>query len=286
MLTDLSRPFLARSAARCLTACALAAGVLAAAPAARAQPNAQDDISQMTLLPGWITERGTRMAGVRITLAPGWKTYWRAPQGIGIPPQFDWAGSQNVARAQVHFPAPEVLDSFGQLSLAYSDEVVFPVELTLQDPAKPVRLALSLSYGVCAEVCVPALSGAALAIPPEATGGGAAIRAAWNTRPVAAAAAGFTGAGCTIRPAGDGYALSARLAHRGTPATPRMVVFEPAADDIWITTDRASAAPGELRIDATIDYFGEGAFALDRGALRMTLIGDGRTVELTGCPAP
>ena len=37
------------------------------------------------------------LAGVEITLADGWKTYWRMPGDAGVPPNFDWAGSTNVA---------------------------------------------------------------------------------------------------------------------------------------------------------------------------------------------
>lgn len=247
---------------------------------------AHAQMSQVTLLPGWMTGDGTRMAGIRIKLAPGWKTYWRAPQGNGIPPQFDWSGSTNLATVRVHFPAPEILETFGVRSLGYHDEVVFPVELTPDDASQPIGLSLSLSYGVCEEVCMPAQANADLDIPVDLSGGDDAIRAAWSTRSVAAGEAGFTGASCAIRPDGDGYALSARLGHSGTPSTPRMVVFETAAEDVWITPETASSSPGALQIDANIDYYGSGAFALDRSALRLTLIGDGRPVVVTGCPAP
>lgn len=257
----------------------LAALILAMPGAAHAQ------MSQVTLLPGFMSGESTRMAGVRITLSPGWKTYWRAPQGNGIPPQFDWSGSTNVASVQVHFPAPEILESFGVRSLGYHDEVVFPVELTLKDPGQPIGLSLALAYGVCEEVCMPALANADLDIPTDMSGGDSAIRAAWATRPIDAGDAGYTGANCAIRPDGDGYSLTARLAHSGTPATPRMVVFETAAEDVWITPETARSKPGALQIDARIDYFGTGAFALDRSALRMTLIGDGRPVVMTGCRA-
>ena len=46
------------------------------------------------ILPGWERPDGTRIIGVELTLAPGWKTYWRAPGDSGIPPRFDWSGSR------------------------------------------------------------------------------------------------------------------------------------------------------------------------------------------------
>ena len=56
-----------------------------------------EDVVQIEVLPGWQTASGTQMAAIRLTLAPGWKTYWRAPGEGGIPPAFGWAGSQNIA---------------------------------------------------------------------------------------------------------------------------------------------------------------------------------------------
>ena len=38
--------------------------------------------------------KGTYLGALRLTLKDGWKTYWRAPGDAGIPPQFDWNGSQ------------------------------------------------------------------------------------------------------------------------------------------------------------------------------------------------
>src|SRR5215831_19456743 len=37
------------------------------------------------------------LAGVEIALDEGWKTYWRMPGDAGVPPNFDWSGSSNVA---------------------------------------------------------------------------------------------------------------------------------------------------------------------------------------------
>jgi DsbC/DsbD-like thiol-disulfide interchange protein len=46
-------------------------------------------------------------AGVEIWLDPGWHTYWRDPGDSGVPPTFDFAGSENVKSVIVLWPAPE-----------------------------------------------------------------------------------------------------------------------------------------------------------------------------------
>ncbi|MEO0911372.1 MAG: protein-disulfide reductase DsbD domain-containing protein [Pseudomonadota bacterium] len=123
--------------------------VLAALVSIAALPATAQDVSFMRLLPGWETEAGTRMIGVEILLNPGWKTYWRAPGPGGIPPMFDWAGSENVRGATVHWPRPDVQHAFGLTNLGYQDRVVFPVEITPEDPSAPTDITLALSYGVC-----------------------------------------------------------------------------------------------------------------------------------------
>ena len=76
--------------------------LLAALLASPAVATTQDDVLAGTLLPGWQIEGGGQMAALQLTLAPGWKTYWRSPGDAGIPPSFDWSGSQNVKSVRIH----------------------------------------------------------------------------------------------------------------------------------------------------------------------------------------
>src|SRR3954469_622293 len=43
-------------------------------------------------------------AGVEIRLKVGWHTYWRYPGDAGVPPKFDFSGSQNVKQVHVLWP--------------------------------------------------------------------------------------------------------------------------------------------------------------------------------------
>ena len=47
----------------------------------------------------------TQWAGLHITLAPGWKTYWRVPGEAGIPPQITVKGT-GVSDVAVVYPLP------------------------------------------------------------------------------------------------------------------------------------------------------------------------------------
>jgi DsbC/DsbD-like thiol-disulfide interchange protein len=105
---------------------------------------------------------GTWLAGARVALAPGWKTYWRVPGESGIPPQFDFAGSVNVARTQVNYPLPQRFKDQGGEAIGYHDEVVFPVMVTPEDTRAPVILKLNLAFAVCRDICIPARAQAIL----------------------------------------------------------------------------------------------------------------------------
>lgn len=108
--------------------------------------------------------------GVHLQLEPGWETYWRSPGDSGVPPTFDWSASRNVAAATISWPAPERFTTFGMTTWGYLDEVVFPVDLAVADPALPVRVDLTLTYAVCKNVCIPVTAALVLDLP--AGGGG------------------------------------------------------------------------------------------------------------------
>lgn len=96
-------------------------------------------------------------AGLEIQMPKGWKTYWRAPGDAGgIPPELDFSGSENLAKATVLFPAPKKLIDRTGTTYGYKDQVTFPIRIEPSDAASPVVLKVKASYGVCEELCVPA----------------------------------------------------------------------------------------------------------------------------------
>jgi suppressor for copper-sensitivity B len=93
--------------------------------------------------------------GWQVDLAPGWKTYWRAPGEAGLPPRFDWSGSGNVAAVDVAWPTPERMTAYGFDSIVYDENVVLPITVRLSDPGQSVSLQLKVNYMVCEEICIP-----------------------------------------------------------------------------------------------------------------------------------
>lgn len=107
----------------------------------------------------------TITAGVEMKLPPGWDTYWRTPGETGLPPVFDWQGSQNLRSAKVLWPAPTRYVSFGIQYFGYSDDVVFPIMVVPRTSGAAVGLHLNLHFLVCKGICVPQQRTLTLEIP-------------------------------------------------------------------------------------------------------------------------
>lgn len=117
-------------------------------------------------------------AGVEIKLQPGWKTYWRYPGDSGVPPAFDFSGSDNVKSVDVLWPAPLRFTDGSGNAIGYKGSVTFPVRIVAGDSSKPVTLRLKLDYAVCETLCVPAKGKAELKLTGAAGSQDAAVRSA------------------------------------------------------------------------------------------------------------
>ena len=104
-------------------------------------------------------------AAIEIALDQNFKTYWRDPGDSGVPPVFDWSGSENLDRVEIVWPAPFRFPDGGSFSIGYKDRLLLPLAVTARDAAKPVILRLNLDYAVCEKQCIPEKASAALALP-------------------------------------------------------------------------------------------------------------------------
>jgi len=242
-----------------------------------------EDLVQIEVLPGWQTDAGTWMAGIRFRLAPGWKTYWRAPGEAGIPPLFTWEGSQNVAAAAFHWPVPQVFDQSGMQSIGYAGDVVIPVEITPGSDGSAPRLAGSVEIGVCHEICVPvALDFAADLLP--GTQRDPAIVAALVDRPLTAAEGAVRAVSCRVEAVDGGLSVTATL--EMPPVGPQeVVVIETADPTLWVSEAETQRSGNLLTATAQVISGNGGAVAIDRSGLRLTVLADGSAVDIRGCPA-
>lgn len=170
-------------------------GLAGTAHAGDASAWSEDSRSAMRLVAGSNAKDVPQLrAGIEIKMQPGWHTYWRYPGDAGVPPRFDFAGSENVKTVKVLYPAPQVHNDAGGQSLGYVDRVIFPVQVTPKDQAKPVKLRVKLDYAVCEKLCVPAEGKAEIPLFVGGSTQDSALQAAEARvpKPVAAADLGLT----------------------------------------------------------------------------------------------
>ena len=266
------------SLSRTLTLCALALSPLPAA----AQGQVSNPVLSAEILPGWTTERGTRMAALHLVLAPGWHTYWRVPGEAGIAPRFDWGQSQNVANVRAIWPRPQIFDQNGYRSYGYEDELMLPIEVTPQDGAHPMALLGALAIGVCADTCVPA----DVAVQGVLRGAGERdrrITAALDNRAEPGARAGLSRATCRVEPGDRGAELTLRATVPSVGQTEDMIVELPGSG-YRVTETRTWREGGDLVAQARLRAPRRGdPLVFDRASLVFTVLSESQMLVSQGC---
>lgn len=231
------------------------------------------------LRPGWRLPDGDHMAALHLRLAPGWKTYWRAPGDAGIPPVFDWSGSDNVARVTALWPTPHVFRQSGARSVGYKGELVLP--LRISGNGGPVTLEANMMIGVCSDICVPQTLHVT-AVLPDSTSVDPMIAAALAEAPFTAKEARVSAVRCTVSPAKGGLKLRAEI---DMPAIsgPEETVVEAGQPELWASEPKTRRKGNTLISETRLMHMEGKPFALDRSKLRFTVLGDSHAVDIQGC---
>lgn len=271
-----------RTTLSCLLACAVTLTVALAATPARAQfeGRAANDVVQVSFLSGWRLPNGNHMAAVRIALAPGWKTYWRAPGEGGVPTVISLSQAPGVTGMAIHWPRPQVFFANGMRSIGYRGDVILPVEFALSDSGT-ITVAGRIDLGVCLDVCMPVTLDLHGILPPV-TDRVREIGRALSDRPLSATEAGAGRATCAVEPIADGLRVSVTV---DLPATgnDETLVLEHRHPDIWVSEAVTRRDGTTIRATADVVPPDHGPFALNRADLRITVIGSRMAVELDGC---
>jgi DsbC/DsbD-like thiol-disulfide interchange protein len=260
------------------------AALIAPCWAADASPWDGDQRSAVRLIAGSalnVSDGRTLRGGTEVRLMKGWKTYWRYPGDAGVPPRFDFAGSENINAITVLWPAPQRFSEDGINLIGYEGDVILPLRITPEDHRKAVTLHLKLDYGICEKLCIPADAKVELVLSGDA-----------GSHEIALAAAE-----ARVKPVeiGHGNTLAIQNIQRevGT-TTPRIVVdiAAPAATrvDLFVegpTPDWALPLPEPAASSRGLHLF---AFELsgvlsgakpDGSVLKFTAVGDDEAIEVS-----
>lgn len=260
--------------------CALALSLAAAVPAGAG--DSFDMPVKGEIISGWEQADGTRVAAVRLALAPGWKTYWRSPGDAGIPPEFNWSRSDNLRGVGITWPAPEVFSTAGMRTIGYSGNVVLPIALAPRDAGGPITLRAEINLGICSDICIPHQMRLEAVIDRGNTKPTPVIAAALAARPYSAKEAGVKAATCAVRPTADGVEIEARIALPSAGGE-EVVIIEPGQPGLWSSETAARRSGGTLTAVGEVMAADGSPLSLDRSAIRITVLGKKHAVDIKGC---
>lgn len=103
--------------------------------------------------------------GLEYQLKKGWKTYWRTPGEGGFPQTLEWNRSTNISKLEVLWPTPKEFEILKIKSIGYEDEVIFPLQIKLEDINLPSNLLLDINFLTCKDICISGRTTLQLILP-------------------------------------------------------------------------------------------------------------------------
>ena len=250
--------------------------------AAQVVQNDASDVVTVTLMPGWRDGSGIHVAALKFALAPGWKTYWRAPGDGGIATQMDWSGSSNLGSVGVRWPTPAVFRQNGMRSIGYRGEFVLPIEFQ-PTSGGPIMVDGHLKLAVCEEVCLPVSLDLHMLLPPEQTVPVVEIAAALRNTPISAAQAEVRRVNCRVFQHGSKALMVIELEMPPLEGRGEAMVIEAPIPSLWIGEPTLSRQGDILRATAKMATRDKTPFTLDLDHVRITLITTRNAVDIKGC---
>ena len=255
------------------------AAILIGAPSALM---AMDNPIHLSVINGWQTDEGTVVAGIRLDLDTGWKTYWRAPGDAGIPPVFDFSESGNLLDFQIEWPTPIVFDQGGMRSIGYKDAVIFPLVLTPKKAGEGITLEGVIDLGVCKDVCLPVSLEVDAFLATGTAKRNPALAAAMATRPFSSSEAGVEKTTCKITPTDGGMTLTTAITMPPAGSS-EYAVIESNDPDHWLA-ETESHRDGQTLVSTSFMASLSGqTLMVNRSDLRITVLGSDYAVDIPGC---
>src|SRR5690606_15480653 len=104
---------------------------------------------------------------LRLTMEPGWHSYWQNPGDSGLPTEVLWELPPGFEAEPIRWPYPERIEVAPFVSYGYHDEVLLPIRITPPADlgASEVTLAGKATWLICEEICLPAEEEVVLTLP-------------------------------------------------------------------------------------------------------------------------
>ena len=254
---------------------------------AAADDQFRQPIKSVELIPGWRDSDETgefHVIGIHLQLQSNWKTYWRAPGSLGLPPRFDWSGRRNLESAETLWPAPRILVEGDSSFPGYEKEVVLPVYLRPESPGEDIAAYLNFEFGVCNEICIATDATLSAKLPARDVIPHPGLVEELNDLH-ATFRDGHPDEVPRCRFAASEYGHKVTLEYTLPPINLREphFVLEYLDDRFQFEEAEVHREAENLVATSVMHYRGEGAVLVDRSAIRSTAIFDGEAIEFRGC---
>ena len=105
---------------------------------------------------------------VRLSMDEGWHTYWMNPGDSGLPTRVEWALPKGFDSGDIQWPYPHRFVSSEIVGFGYENEVCLLAEIRPPKalvPGMPVKLAATVEWLECSDVCLPGKADLSLDLP-------------------------------------------------------------------------------------------------------------------------
>ena len=243
-------------------------------------PVLADGLKSASILHGWSERDGMRVAGLKLELADGWKTYWRTPGASGYPPQLDFSISENVKEITIKWPAPNIFGTDEYATIGYEKSVVLPLLISPKEADTDIKISLSADIGVCKDVCIPMSFTVTDDIPADAKTRPSALMAALANGPWSTDDMGIRELTCDLSTDPNGFVVDISAPVGNLNPNTRIIVEYPAAD-VWVNNGLTARKNKAFQMQAEV--FAESTIALARDRFIINLLGDGVWAQQKGC---
>jgi len=121
-------------------------------------------VSEVTsIIPG-----ETFWVALRLSMDPGWHTYWKNPGDFGLATKIDWSLPPGFSAGPIVWPQPESLKAFNFTVYAYEDEVLLLTEIEAPYDAvlgDSYEIAGQADWLACEVDCIPGRADVVLKLP-------------------------------------------------------------------------------------------------------------------------
>jgi thiol:disulfide interchange protein DsbD len=132
--------------------------------------SAAQPVSSAQLVPEYdhVVAGEPAFVAVRLTMEPGWHTYWRNPGDAGAPTIIDWRLPTDFSAGPIIWPTPQRYETGPIISFGFDGDVWLLSEITVPEDVTPgatVSVRADIEWLVCSDICIPQYGSFAIDLP-------------------------------------------------------------------------------------------------------------------------